>query len=64
MKSRTEALTAENTPWTIVFTLVIETQLGITCFKLKDRKQSIAMRAQKIEGTKHLTSNSKTTPFS
>lgn len=39
-------------------------QLGITCFKIEDGKQSIAMRAVTIEGTKHLPPNSKTTSFS
>lgn len=61
MKSRTEALTAENTPWIRVFTLVIETQLGITCLKLQDGKPNVAERVVKTEGTKHLTWNSKIT---
>lgn len=61
MESRTEALTAENTPWTRVFTLAIEMQLGITCPKLEDGKQNIAVRVVKTQGTKHLTSNNKIT---
>lgn len=56
MKIRTEAFTAENTPWSKVFTGVIEMYLGTACFKLENRKQSIAMRAVKIERTKHFTS--------
>lgn len=61
MKSGAEALIAENTPWTRVFTLVIEMQLGITCLKLEDGKQNIAVRVVKTQGTKHLTSNIKNT---
>lgn len=60
-KSRKEALTVRTHPE--LECLVTETQLGITCIKLEDENQSIAMKAVKIEGTKHLISNSKTTFF-
>lgn len=47
-----------------MFTSVVGMQLGITCLQLEDGNQNIAMRAVKIDRTKHLTSNSKTTSFS
>lgn len=59
-----EALVAKNTHWRWAFTSVIEMYLGITHFKGENGK-CIAMKAVKIEGRKHVTTNSKTTvlPF-
>lgn len=44
-----------------MFILVVEMQLGITCLKLEDGKQNIAVRVVKTQETKHLTLNRKIT---
>lgn len=60
-----EALAAKNTHWRWAFTSEIEMYLGITYFKGENGKHSIAMKAVKTGGRKHVTTNRKTTilPF-
>lgn len=60
-EERDRGINCENTPWTRVFTLATEMQLGITCLKLEDGKQNIAVRVVKTQGTKHHILNSKIT---